>query len=280
MSKPAARERRDRTVGYIQFQPEFGEVKKNLDKAEEFIRSVPDADLLVLPELITTGYEFLDRDEVARYAEPFNGGPTARRMAKLAREFKTTLVIGFPEKDTRHNRLFNSCILVTPDGMAHVYRKIHLFDREKELFDRAHNQPPVIVTPAGRIGLMICFDWLFPETARLLALSGAEIIAHPSDLVLKFCQRAMFARSVENGVFTITCNRIGREDRVGRTLMFTGASQILSPRGDLLASAPEDQEHVGLATIDLNAADDKMITPHNHRINDRRTDLYRPLLSS
>ena len=279
MNKPA-KERRDKTVGYVQFQPEFGEVQKNLEKAEELIRTAPDADLLVLPELATTGYEFVDRDEVERYAEPFSTGPTARRMAKLARELKTTLVIGIAERDVKHNRLFNSSLLVTPDGMAHVYRKIHLFDREKEFFDRAYNQPPVIVTPAGRIGMMICFDWLFPETARLLALSGAEIIAHPSNLVLKYCQKAMFSRSVENGVFSITANRIGREDRVGRNLTFTGASQIMSPRGDVLAAAPEDQEHVGLATVDLNIADEKMITPRNHRLNDRRVDLYRPLIST
>lgn len=279
MNKPT-KERREKTVGYVQFKPEFGEVQKNLDAMEELVRSAPDADLLVLPELATTGYEFMDRDEVEKYAEPFNSGPTAKRIARLARELKTTLVVGFPEKDVRHHRIFNTAVLITPDGMAHAYRKIHLFDREKELFDKAYNQPPVIVTPAGRIGLMICFDWLFPETARLLALSGAEIIAHPSNLILRYCQKAMFSRSVENGVFTITANRIGREDRVGRSLTFTGASQVMSPRGDMLVQAPDDQDHVGLATIDLNLADEKMITPHNHRLNDRRVDLYRPLIST
>jgi len=90
----------------------------------------------------------------------------------------------------------------------------------------------------------------------------------------------MFSRSVENGVFSVTANRIGREDRVGRALTFTGASQVISPRGDILIAAPEDQDHVGLATIDLNMADEKMITPHNHRLNDRRVDLYRPLIST
>jgi predicted amidohydrolase len=168
-------------------------------------------------------------------------------------------------------------MLATPDGELHNYRKIHLFSRETELFERGDAPPPVINTPAGRVGLMICFDWFFPETARLLALAGAQIIAHPSNLVLQFCQKAMYARSVENRVFTITANRVGAEERVGRRLVFTGASQVLDPKGNTLVSASDDGNHAGLCTIDPSTADDKQVTPHNHLFRDRLPELYRAL---
>ena len=108
----------------------------------------------------------------------------------------------------------------------------------------------------------------------MLALLGAQIICHPANLVLDYCQRAMFARAVENGVFILTCNRIGAEARTGRELSFTGCSQILSNRGGLLAKADSDSEENISAEITPVAADDKMITETNHLINDRRTEFY------
>jgi predicted amidohydrolase len=125
--------------------------------------------------------------------------------------------------------------------------------------------------------MMICFDWVFPETARCLALEGAQIIAHPSNLVLEWCQRAMFARSVENRVFTVTANRIGTEDRAGRKLTFTGASQIVSPSGEYLVRAPGTEEHVAVAELDPAEADDKHVTELNDLWQDRRPELYRRL---
>ena len=125
---------------------------------------------------------------------------------------------------------------------------------------------------------MICFDWIFPEAARLLSLGGAQIICHPSNLVLSFCQRAMFARSVENGVFTMTCNRIGTESRTDRELAFTGGSQILGNRGEMLAQAGADTEETISADIKPALADEKMITLNNHLHNDRRVELYGKLL--
>ena len=147
------------------------------------------------------------------------------------------------------------------------------------MFVRGDAPPPVVETPAGRVGVMICFDWAFPEAARILALAGAQIIAHPSNLVLQFCQRAMFARSVENAVYSITANRIGTESRVERTLTFTGASQVLSPKGELLAQAPTDAECVAVVTADITRADNKRMTEYNDLFADRRVDLYRTLLN-
>lgn len=259
-------------IAFAQYLPVFGETGTNFRTIERLVSEADSADLLVLPELGTTGYEFRDRAEVASLAEPFSTGPLSSMLRDLAARHQTTLVIGYAERDG--NRLYNACQLATPDGSLTNYRKIHLFSRETELFDPGNALPPVVETPAGRVGLMICFDWFFPETSRVLALAGAQVIAHPSNLVLTYCQKAMYARSVENGVFTITANRIGTEDRAGRSLTFTGASQILDHRGNLLASAGANAEAIGTADVDLTQADDKQITPYNHLLNSRRTDLY------
>lgn len=267
------------TLGFGQYLPVFGERETNFRTIERIVAQGAEADLLVLPELGATGYEFRDREEVASLAETFGTGPTSDLLRALAARYSVTLVLGYPERDGE--RFYNSCMLATPDGSLYNYRKIHLFSRETELFAPGDDPPPVIETPAGRVGLMICFDWFFPETARLLALGGAQILAHPSNLVLDYCQRAMFARSVENGVYSITANRIGTEERAaGRRLTFTGGSQILDTRGNTLASAPRDEEAVGLATVDVQAADNKQITPYNHLLGSRRVDLYGPLTAA
>lgn len=259
-------------AGFVQFSPRFGDVSANLESISRTVRDHPDADLLVFPELAVCGYEFVDRDEAVSFGESAIDGATARCAAELAGERGTTLVIGYAERDG--DRVYNACLLATPDGRLVNYRKLHLFDREKERFDPGDAPPPVVETPAGRIGLMICFDWYFPEVARVLALQGAQIIAHPSNLVLDKCQRAMFARSVENRVFTITANRYGTESRAGRDLTFTGASQILSPNGDLLAQAPVEGDYLGIAEINPAEADDKHATKLNNLFEDRRPEHY------
>lgn len=265
-----------KTIGFVQLEPLPVDPEANRRRAEEWIRRAEGVDLLVLPELMTSGYDMLDRGEAISCGEPFGEGATSRWLMELAKETETTLVIGYPEVD--NGRVYNAAQLAAPDGTTANYRKTHLFDREKELFDPGDEEPPVVETPAGRIGLMICFDWIFPEVSRLLALKGAQVIAHPSNLVLQFCQRAMFARCVENGVFAVTANRIGTETRAGRELTFTGASQVMSPKGTLLAGAPDAEEHMGWSRVDLAAADEKMITERNHRLMDRRTDLYGRLI--
>ena len=259
-------------IGFGQYHVQFGEYDRNVATIQKLADEASDADLLVFPELGLTGYEFLDRGEVERYAEPFDAGPTSELLRRLAKEHQTTFVLGYPEYTTKG--CFNSAMIVQPDGALTNYRKLHLFSRETELFVPGDAEPPVVETPAGRIGLMICFDWLFPETARILALKGAQVIAHPSNLVLDYCQRAMYCRCIENAVFVITANRIGTEDRAGRSLTFTGASQILDVEGAALATAPSDEERVQVVDIDPGRADEKGITEYNDRLRDRRVELY------
>ncbi len=263
-------------IGYAQFAPEFGEGDLNRKVITRFTEAAKAADLLVFPELCVSGYDFKDKDELADLAEPFESGPTSRTALELAEKYHITLVVGYPERDG--DALYNSCLLAQPGGKIANYRKIQLFSRETLIFTPGDTPPPVIDTPAGKVGLMICFDWVYPEIARLLAVKGAQILAHPSNLVLQYCQRAMFARSVENGVFSITCNRYGTEERTDRSLTFTGYSQILDPEGKLLMQARSDEHHVGVVEVDLAQADDKRMTEHNHLMEGRRTDLYGGLI--
>jgi 5-aminopentanamidase len=261
-------------AGFAQFAPEFGHVGRNLEHMAELING-SQADLIVFPELAATGYEFEDAAEVALHAERFADGPTAEFLTSHSARLKITLIAGYPERTGE--RLYNSCMLATPGGQLFNYRKLHLFSRENDLFSPGDAVPPVIDTPAGRIGLMICFDWFFPEVARVLALNGAQIIAHPSNLVMGYCQRSMYARSVENGVFTITANRTGDESRAGRALKFTGSSQVLDTRGNLLVSATPDETAVRIAEIDPLAADNKALNPYNDLMKSRRPEFYRDL---
>ncbi len=262
-------------IGFAQFSPEFGAIDTNLETIGNIADQLGTADLLVFPELAVSGYEFKDRAELKALAEPFGDGPTSLLMKQLASRNKCTYVIGYPEKDGNH--LYNSCLMATADGALHNYRKIHLFSRETQLFNPGDGEPEVYETPAGNVGMMICFDWVYPETARILALKGAHIIAHPSNLVLQYCQRAMFARSVENAVYTITTNRYGLEERVGRSLLFTGASQVVSPKGETLVKAPDTGDSVQTVNVDLEIAENKWMTEFNHLFEGRRTRLYQML---
>jgi predicted amidohydrolase len=127
----------------------------------------------------------------------------------------------------------------------------------------------------ARIGIMICFDWWFPEAARTLALKGADIICHPANLVLSGCQRAMATRSLENAVYTATANRIGSESRGDKEeLVFTGESQVLSPGGERLLVLSKAKEEISVVQIDVKKARDKSITSFNDRFKDRRPELY------
>ncbi len=263
-------------AAFLQYEVIFGDWNANAATIRQLLADAPEMDLLVLPELAFSGYDFVDRAELDALAEPIADGPTRAFLTELAADRKMVVVAGYAER--AQEGVYNSAMLVQPDGAAHNYRKIHLFNREQDVFLPGDAPPSVVETPVGRIGMMICFDWFFPETARCLALAGADIIAHPSNLVLPWCQQAMFARSLENGVFSITANRIGTESRTDRSLTFTGGSQILSARGETLAKAATDTAELGVAAITPEAARDKSIAALNDRMGSRRPEFYRALV--
>jgi predicted amidohydrolase len=259
-------------IGFFQFSPFLGRKDQNVEKATSSIRGVK-ADLLVLPELFSTGYLFGSEEELKRSAEIIPQGPTFLKLADLALQEKVSLVFGMAEREG--DKLYNSSVLLTPKGDFWVYRKLHLFDREKLWFSPGDKELEVIDIGEAKVGMMICFDWIFPEMARILALKGADIICHPSNLILRFCQQAMVTRCVENRVFAITANRTGTEERGGIELSFTGNSQIVNPQGGILTKADEREEGVWTVEIDPALAKNKKFTPHNHLFEDRRTEFYR-----
>ncbi len=181
-------------------------------------------------------------------------------------------VFGFPENS--NGKLYNSCALVTPNGQTYIYRKLHLFMHEKLWFSPGDLQLRAYDYNNAKIGMMICFDWIFPEVARTLALSGAQILCHPANLVMPFCQNAMITRSLENRVFSITANRIGREARGEFDFHFTGQSQIVSNKGELLNRASNNKVEVIIADIKNDTSDDKWLNKINNLWGDRRPDFY------
>jgi predicted amidohydrolase/gas vesicle protein len=260
-------------VGFAQFSPAFGEPERNIAHIEDLLAHV-EADVVVLPELVTSGYLFADAEEVRALAEPPDG-PRMRRLALIADARACLLVAGFPERAP--DGYYNSAAVLSPDGVLAVYRKVHLF-RDEKLWFRAGDAPaPVIRWRDVRYGLMICFDWFFPEMTRSLALRGAQVICHPANLVLPFCQDAMITRSLENRVFTITANRVGTETRAETSLTYTGRSQITAPNGARLVTAPAEEESVATVEIDPTEALDKQVTSRNDLWSDRRPDLYASL---
>ncbi|MBM4354638.1 MAG: acyltransferase [Deltaproteobacteria bacterium] len=260
-------------VGVVQFCPLFGGVGRNIAKAVSLVRQAEKADLWVLPELFATGYQFCDRGEVLALSED-TSGPTIDTMVRKAAELGCWFCGGFPERSGR--RVYNSAFLVGPDGLEAVYRKVHLFGREKELFMPGDLGFAVHTVAGVRVGMMICFDWLFPESARTLMLGGAQVLLHPSNLVLPHCPDAMKTRALENRVFTVTANRTGSESRVpGETLTYIGQSVIWTPRGEALLRLGVEEERAAAVEVDVRLAAEKRVTPYNDLVKDRRCEFYR-----
>jgi predicted amidohydrolase len=260
-------------IGYYQYEPMFGAVGKNLDTIRATLEQA-DADLIVLPELCASGYQFVSAEEVQRLAEPVPDGPTTRMLIDVAKRRKMHLVAGLPE--LAGSVLYNSAVVVGPSGFIGCYRKSHLFFEETLWFTPGDTGFQVWNIGSATIGVMICFDWYYPESARTLALMGADIICHPSNLVLPNCPDSMPVRCLENRVFAVTCNRIGTESRGGKDpLTYIGNSEVVSARGVILRRAPRDREELAIVEIDPAEARNKQLTRYNDLLRDRRPDLYR-----
>jgi predicted amidohydrolase len=258
-------------VGFMQYRVKFGDPEYNRKRARALVKG-ESFDLLVLPELCFSGYFMPSREEAFRLSSEFDNGPDFDFIHELAERHHAVIVFGFPER--AGDKVYNSAAAILPGGSGYRYRKVHLFNLEKFWFDPGDLGFSVFEFNGARIGMMICFDWLFPEAARSLTLKGADIICHPSNLVLHYCQDAMVTRALENGVFIITCNRIGKDKVDEDEISFTGRSQITAPHGEVLRKALADREEVQFVDVDFINARDKSFTPNNDRIADRRPESY------
>ncbi len=259
-------------VAFIQTRPAVGRIEYKVESAFNKIKSLG-AELVVLPELFSTGYQFRSKDEAFGYSEKVSDGYATSRLEKIARAKAIYIVAGIAERAGR--RVYNSSILVGPDGLIGVYRKAHLFWNEKSIFSPGNTAFDVYDIGHAKVGMMICFDWLYPEVVRTLAMKGAEVICHPSNLVLPYCPQAMITRCIENRVYSITANRVGKEERIkGCSLRFIGSSQVVSPDGTVECRAQSSKVEAMVVEIDPKAALNKKITPRNDIFKDRRRDLY------
>ena len=258
-------------IGFVQFAPVLGDVESTIRRVDGLIG--PTADIWVLPELCNSGYNFNSYEQAWETAESIADSVFIRYLESLCARHNFYIVSGFNERDS--GNLYNSAVLVGPGGYVGKYRKLHLFMREKDYFVPGDVGLRVFDIGPCKLGMLVCFDWIFPEVWRVLALKGADIICHPSNLVLPgFAQRAVPIRALTNRIYVVTANRIGTEG----DLSFTGLSTIADPKGDILVQASQSEEEVGIADMDVGLSRDKMITSRNDVFGDRRPEDYAFLL--
>jgi predicted amidohydrolase len=258
------------TIAVMQTRPVFLDTEGNIKRAVDLLCAVR-ADVAVFPELFTSGYTFARAGEVqAASLEP--GDPALGPLYEVSRERRMGICGGYPERS--EGRYFNSSFFIGDGQLLANYRKTHLFAHEKEFFSPGDTGFSVFSYGNVRFGMMICFDWFFPEAARTLALLGADVILHPANLVLPYCQRVMYARALENRVFVVTANRVGTEENGGRKNAFTGGSVVVSPAGEYLLEMDKERQECRTVEADPARARDKKITELNDLFADRRPRFY------
>jgi predicted amidohydrolase len=236
------------------------------------------ARVVVLPELVTSGYVFESAEEARACAEPA-GGPALRGWSEEAAARDAVVVGGFCELG-EEGLLYNSAAVVDASGVLAVYRKIHLWDREQLFFQPGSDPAPVVETGLGRIGVGVCYDLNFPEVARGHALAAADLVALPANF--PFSPRPEGERPIEvtnamatahlNHVFVAVCDRCGPE----RGVEWVGGSVVCDEYGWLLAGPPPGfGPGLVVADCDLSRARDKTWNERNDVLGDRRPELYR-----
>jgi len=260
---------------FVQTRPNFGNNDENIDSAIKLASKVS-SDLYVFPELCNTGYAFTSKEESQRLSESLSDGPSVEKLRSFSEKRKCALVAGLAEKD--RGKVYNSSVIIERGKILGTFRKMHLFYREKLWFDRSESGFKVydLETLGCRIGILICFDWFFPEASREVMLKGADVICHPSNLVLPGkAQAGTLVRAFENKVFVITANRVGRENRGEKdNFRFTGRSQISTPLMTKIATATATETVAKSAKLDLSLSRNKNVTSMNNLLEDRRTEFY------
>ncbi|MGD9406111.1 MAG: carbon-nitrogen hydrolase family protein [Anaerolineae bacterium] len=247
------------TVAVVQMFPRLGKVEDNLIAMGKFVDKIcteQKTDLIVFPELATTGYELgLQFTDVAERVP----GPAANLLAQRAADYSTHIVFGLVSKEKVESTIYNAAAVIGPDGeILGEYRKLHLPGEERLAF-RPGYRLRTFETTFGMIGVLLGWDLAFPETARCLALDGAELLcvcanwghapADEPDVSVAEWRTYAQARALENALYVAAANRIGEE----YSYQFFGDSMVVGPRGEVYASIDEEIEGYAVATIDLDA---------------------------
>jgi len=260
-------------VGFLQMAPAFVNPGESIKRIEAALKDAPMADLYVLPELCNSGYSFLSREQAESSAESTDG-PFVTFLIDQCRMKNCFIVSGLNEREG--DDLYNSAVLVGQAGIVGKYRKLHLYNNEPDFFEPGNFGLPVFEISGVRIGMLVCFDWRFPEVWRIMALQGADIVCLPSNIVdVNRTLRALPGHALCNHIFVVMCNRTGTEGE----LTFGGRSTSFGPTGEVLIQASTDKTEAGVVDIDVNLARDKTASPRNHSLNDRRPAEYRLIVS-
>lgn len=261
-----------------QLPPHFGLAQENKEMIHAAIVEAlaVGSNLIVLPELVTSGYVFESESELRSIAI-MSDDDVFEDWRRLIAKKDVVVVAGFPELGS-DGSFYNSAAVVGNDGVRAIYRKNHLWDDEKRWFTPGGVVPPVIPTEFGKLGVLICYDLEFPETVRDLAVRGAEIIAVPTNWPSS--PRPNGERPPEIGnamvsarlsrVFIACCDRVGTERGVG----WTGGSCVVEPDGWVLAERIDRDRGLVYADVDLSLARDKSLNRNNDVLGDRRPELY------
>lgn len=268
-------------VACLQMEPRVGEKDRNLAHSLEMIDQAAEADasLVVLPELCSSGYVFNTREEARMLAEEIPDGPACRAWADAAARHRMHIVAGIAEREGR--ALYNSAVVVGPQGVIGTYRKNHLWAAENLFFEPGNLGVPVFHTDLGRIAVVVCYDIWFPEVFRLAAIQGADILCVPTNWVPMPDQPAGLPKmssilamggAHSNSMFVAAADRVGIE----RDQPFIGNSLIVSHTGWPIAGpASDDCEEMLIADVNLSDARRKRNwNDFNQVLRDRRIDLY------
>lgn len=274
-------------VACIQMEPRVGTKENNVAASTRLIEEAAanSANLLVLPELCNSGYVFESREEAFALAEPIPDGPTVQAWSRAAKAHRIYLAAGIAERDG--DCLYNSAVLIGPDGFLGTFRKVHLWNKENLFFEPGDLGFPVFHTPIGRIGMAICYDGWFPEAYRLNALSGADIVCVPTNWVPipgqaegreAMANILVMAAAHSNSLFIAAADRVGTE----REQPFEGQSLIVSYTGWPVAGpASRTREEIIYADVNLqDARRGRNWNEFNQILRDRRTDLYDEMLGA
>ena len=243
-------------------------MEHNTTEVERLTNKCKDSNLIILPELSDTGYNFFDKNHALAISKPIDKNPFVKMLLEQSKKLNSHIVTGICEK--KGNKLYNSSLLISSKGIIGKYRKIHLFFNEKDIFEEGDGGLKIFEIDDYRLGMLICFDYLFPDIWRVVAQKGADIIAHPSNLVTYNAFKVVPALAIMNKVFIATTNRIGSD----RNLTFAGKSFLCNPSGDIISEANPLNEEILFSEIDTSLSHNKMITERNHVFDDRRPDKY------
>lgn len=274
-------------VSCIQMEPVVGDLEDNRRRSIDLVERAAEAGatLIVLPELCSSGYVFETREEATALAEEVPAGPYCGALAHVAAKRDVYVVAGVSER--RDQALFNSAVLVGPEGYIGSYRKVHLWNEENLFYEPGDLGFPVFRTAFGRLGMLICYDCWFPEAWRLCALQGADIVCVPTNWVpipgQDESREAManvlcMAAAHANSMFVAAADRVGNE----RGQPFIGQSLIVSYAGWPIGG-PASHDGEEIVTADVNLADARRKrnwNEYNQVLRDRRTDIYHEMLGS